>query len=123
MNQITKEALDFVMEAKERFTQDEELTTYRNEEASYIALRGGFREDCMMIYELGNVVGNFVGQLPTQHKVLIDYDDISILKELQQKVTSLFNEYNDSDSEYGKGILDALNVVTKSLSKVKMINK
>ena len=111
MNQITKEALDFVMEAKERFTQDEELTTYRNEEANFIALRSGFREDCMMIYELGNAVGNFVEQLPKQHKVLIDYDEIYKFKEIKERLAKKYeagyiaSEYNDG---YKAALLDVL---------------
>lgn len=121
MNQITPEALEFVEEAKARFTENDDLSTYRNEKSSFIALRSGFRDDCMMVYELGNEVGNFVQQLPTQHKVLVDYDDISTLNELKTKVTNLYNEFTESGGEYGKGVTDSLSVVIKRLDKVKAV--
>ena len=107
MNQITKEALDFVMEAKERFTKDTELTTYRNEEASFIALRSGFRDDCMMVYELGNAVGNFVQQLPQQHKVLVDYDEIYKFEQTKERLVKRY-EAGYASSDYNEGYRAAI---------------
>lgn len=128
MNQISNEALEFVEEAKGRFTGDDDLTTYRNDEESFIALRGGFREDCMTVYELGRPVGNFVEQLPSQHKVLVDYEDYAKLKELKKirrvaecelaRAKTLLN--NGSDMDYNNGFGNAMTTILNEMTKLKI---
>lgn len=86
MNQITKESLDFMNEAREVFEKNLDLTTYRDDNEEFIALRSGLFDDCMMIYELGSQVGNFVNQLPKQHKVSVEYDELETLKKDKKKV-------------------------------------
>lgn len=125
MNQITKEALEFVEEAKKAFTENDDFTTYRNKEENFIALRGGMRDDCMTVYELGDPVGNFVEQLPRQHKVLVDYEDYEKLKKLKkvrslaehelERAKTLLN--NKSDMDYNNGFGSAMAVLLKEMNK------
>jgi hypothetical protein len=86
MNIITKEALEFANEAKTRFEVNPELATYLDKDAGYVALRGGMFDDSMLIYELGNAVGNFVGQLPKQDKVLVDKEDAKKFRNLKSLI-------------------------------------
>lgn len=60
---IKKMHLDFVQEAKEAFETNEKLETYRNEDDSLIALRMGKDRDCVLVYELGECIANFVQQI------------------------------------------------------------
>lgn len=70
---ITSRHLDFVNEAKEAFESNAKLHTYRDEEETLIALRYGEDRDCVLVYELGECVGNFVQQIsPDIRKVLRD---------------------------------------------------
>lgn len=63
--QITNQHLDFMNEAREAFTANEQLETYRNEENfELIALRYGFDRDCIRVFELGQEVALFVQQTP-----------------------------------------------------------
>jgi len=89
MNLISREALDFLEEAKNSFNNNGELITYTDSENEFIALRGGFRENCILIYELNCEVGNFTDQLPSRHKVLVDYDELDDLKKLKDNVENL----------------------------------
>jgi hypothetical protein len=108
MNQITKESLEFMQEAKEAFENNTDLTTYRDDKEEFIALRSGMFDDCIMIYELGSQVGNFVQQLPRQHKVTLDYDEHERLKKTEKAVNlsaSILRKIadltdNDSDIHY-----------------------
>lgn len=124
MNQITVEALEFVNEAKEGFIKNDEITTYTDKEKGFIALRTGFREDCIMVYELGNEVGNFVQQLPNQHKVLVDSEEIETYRKLKEQILpkNIDNVYemitNDKDGkyvEYNRGFVSALELILKTL--------
>lgn len=60
---ITKYHLGFVDEAKEAFETNPKLHTYRNDEETLIALRTGSDKDCILVYELGECIGNFVQQV------------------------------------------------------------
>lgn len=91
MNQISKEALQFLDEAKEAFEKNEDLTTYRNEVENFIALRSGMFDDCIMIYELGSAVGNFVQQLPRQHKILVNYDELEQLRKDKKMLANIIS--------------------------------
>lgn len=63
--QIRKEHLEFLEEAKEVFEQDPFLETWRNKDEDLIALRMGMDRDCVLIYELGTEIANFVQQIKT----------------------------------------------------------
>lgn len=89
MNMITKEALEFLNEAREQLKKNPDYTTYRSEKENFIALRTGFREDCITVYELGSPVGNFAEQLPRQHKVVVDFDQMEMYKKLQEKLEKI----------------------------------
>lgn len=88
MNQIPPEALNFLEEAKRGFNNIETVT-YIDKNKEFIALRTGFREDCLSVYELGNEIGNFTDQLPKQHTVIIDYDELDRYKKLEIKLYKL----------------------------------
>lgn len=89
MNQIRPEALKFLEEAKQSFESNKEYFTYIDKENQYIALRSGFREDCIVIYELSSEVGNFVEQLTPSHTVVVDYDELDELKKIKEKYNKL----------------------------------
>ncbi|WP_137743373.1 hypothetical protein [Robertmurraya siralis] len=91
MNQISKEALDFLQEAKESFEKNPDFTTYRNKKGSFIALRTGMSDDCIMIYELGFAVGNFTQQLPRRNMKLIDYDEYEQLKKDKKMLANIIS--------------------------------
>ena len=56
---IYQDDLDFVKEAAEAFNKNVRWETYRNEEATLIALREGVHRDGMVVYRLGQHVGDF----------------------------------------------------------------
>jgi hypothetical protein len=126
MNQISKEAMDFLNEAREGFSKNSDLTTYRCEEESFIALRGGFSDDCIMVYELGNPVGNFTQQLDKRHKILVDYDEfekykkaIKLIDSQIGKVSDLLEDINlkKENFDHNIGYLKALKEVKGLLTK------
>lgn len=124
MNIITKEALEFVDEAKEAFRNNDDLTTYRNDKETFIALRTGFREDGLMVYELGNPVGNFTEQLPQQHKVLVDYDTLEYHKKLKKHFLVALERAEElisigSDVDFNKGVASTIQTILKSLPDIK----
>ncbi|RKJ71337.1 hypothetical protein D7X33_22405 [Butyricicoccus sp. 1XD8-22] len=88
MNTITPEALEFLEEAKTKF-ENIEAMTYNNNE--FIALRSGFREDSLIVYELGNEVGFFTEVLPSQHTVVVHYDDLILSKKRAEKYDKLLS--------------------------------
>lgn len=62
--QIQDKHLAFMHEAREAFLENDVLDTYRNEEDfDLIALRMGYDRDCILIYELGQGIANFVQQM------------------------------------------------------------
>lgn len=131
MNQISKEALEFVNEAKESFISNEKMVTYTDKEKGYIALRTGFREDCIMVYELGNEVGNFTQQLPSQHKVLVDHDELEIYKRLKNEILPkqivnveemIANDVSGKYVEHNKGFLSAMELILRVLEMEESIN-
>ncbi|WGT37749.1 hypothetical protein QH639_18185 [Lysinibacillus sp. 1 U-2021] len=102
MNQITPEALEFLEEAKKGFDNVDTIT-YINKNKNYIALRSGFREDCLSIYELGNEVGLFTEQLPKQYTVIVDYDELEKLKKYKntvENIKSVLSFYENSLNEH-----------------------
>lgn len=135
MNKISNEALEFLNEAKESFIKNDKMVTYTDKEKGFIALRTGFRDDCIMVYELGNEVGNFVQQLPSQHKVLVDYDEIEIYKKLKEQILPnqinevmniLDNDLSGKYVEHNKGFLSALQLILNTLNtdkEIKQYNK
>jgi hypothetical protein len=73
---ITKSHLDFVQEAKEAFEKNSLLETYRNNHDHLIALRMGADRDCVLIYELGECIANFVQQMepyPKPRKAVMEF--------------------------------------------------
>lgn len=96
MNKISNEALEFLTEAKEQLSKNPETFTYRDNAANFIALRTGLFDNCIMIYELGDEVGNFTEQLPRQNKVLIDYDERENYKNQIEQLKA-FIENNEYD--------------------------
>ncbi|MCM3618722.1 hypothetical protein M3936_14115 [Sutcliffiella horikoshii] len=65
--QITLKHLQFVKEASDAFQIDPVLETYWNKDVyDYMALRFGADRDCVMVYELGGEVANFVQQMDPQ---------------------------------------------------------
>lgn len=64
--QINQEHLNFVEQDRNAFESDIGLYTYRNgttdENVTMIALRYGMDRDCILLYELGECVANFVQQ-------------------------------------------------------------
>lgn len=91
MNQITPEALEFLEEAKKGFDNIETIT-YISKDQDYIALRTGFSEDCLSIYELGNEVGLFTEQLPKQQTVIVEYDELERYKKIEKKLNKLHSD-------------------------------
>jgi hypothetical protein len=88
--QITNTHLAFVEEAKEAFEQFPLYETYMNAEGSFIALRFGADRDCVMVYELGEPIANFVQQMdpcPQPRKVVREFahDMEKLLKENEHK--------------------------------------
>lgn len=62
-NQITKQHLEFVREAKDSFERVLNAETYTNTDETLIALRMGIDRDCVLVYELGDCIANFVQQM------------------------------------------------------------
>lgn len=89
MSYITPEALEFLEEAKKGFN-DIERTTYRNEKEGFIALRNGFMEDGLEIFELGNKVGFFTEQLPQQRTKIIECDELERLRDLEREYRKVY---------------------------------
>ena len=56
---IKRGTIEFVDQAKEVFKRDYNLSTYRDEDEGYIALRVGMFDDCIKVFELGDEVGLF----------------------------------------------------------------
>jgi hypothetical protein len=63
MKDITPRHLVFVDEAAKSFDENPRQETHRSEDNTLIALRMGMDRDCVMVYELGEYVGNFVQQV------------------------------------------------------------
>ena len=65
--QITNQHLNFVEKAKEAFQNNPLLETYRDHpQNEMIALRMGVDRDCVLVFELGEEVANFVQQMDPQ---------------------------------------------------------
>jgi hypothetical protein len=124
MNQITKEALEFLNEAKKQLSENSEWTTYRDENENFIALRTGLFEDSIFVYELGNPVGNFVEQLPRQQKVVIDYDQLEQYKSIGNKILPMLDKVatlltDDPEDDYHYGYKAALEYILKHINSIK----
>lgn len=74
--QITKRHLSFVQEAREAFENNPDWYTYRDAHDSLIALRYGADRDCVLVYELGEEIANFVQQTepcPVPRKPVMEF--------------------------------------------------
>lgn len=116
MAYITPESLQFLEEAKKEF-DNIERTTYRNETEGFIALRTGFMEDGLEIFELGNKVGFFTEQLPRQHTKIIEYDELERLRKLEKEYKKVYKilKYidNNENNPSVKGVLLHCNEIRK----------
>lgn len=75
-SQINNSHLAFMQEAKNQFEKDPLAETYRNPDETMIALRIGVDRDCILIYELGDGIANFVQQISPQsspRKLLLEF--------------------------------------------------
>jgi hypothetical protein len=75
-DQITPNHLEFLELAKNAFQENSIWETYRNPHYPYIALRMGMDRDCVLVYELGDFVTNFVQQMepaPGPRKVVSQF--------------------------------------------------
>ncbi|TMU85511.1 hypothetical protein FGG79_09825 [Bacillus sp. BHET2] len=74
---ITSTHLDFLDEAREAFMKNEILETYWDKDTfDLIALRFGMDRDCVLVYELGEEIANFVQQmepLPRPRKSVMEF--------------------------------------------------
>ncbi|MGA4718835.1 hypothetical protein [Fictibacillus nanhaiensis] len=75
--QITKNHLAFMKEARKAFEESNLLETYCNkEEFDLIALRYGMDRNCIQVYEIGEDIANFVQQMepaPKPRKPLMQF--------------------------------------------------
>lgn len=117
MNAITKESLEFLEDAKQSFLKEDQQTTYSNDE--FIALRTGFREDCISIYKLDGEVGMFTEQLPSQHKVLVDYEELNKVEKLKDILKESSIEIgSDGYKKEFNSALKIINNITKYLDGI-----
>lgn len=117
MNQISNEALLFLEEAKQSFIDNPKWSTYRSKVYPFIGLRGGFREDCISVYELGSEVGQFTEVLPRQHLAFVEYDELEKYKDLVDRI----NLTIEVRSIFEVGAYDrALNDILKELNKINL---
>ena len=104
------------------------MTTYRNEKEEFIALRGGFLDRSMTVYELGKSVGYFIEQLPSQHKELVDYEDYEKLKEYK-KIRGFAEERlmvskdlmsEGTNADFNRGYSNAMTNLLSEMTKLKI---
>lgn len=98
--QITKRHLSFVQEAKEAFENNPDWYTYRDAHDSLIALRYGANRDCVLVYELGEEIANFVQQMepcqvPRKPVMEFAYD-----MEKQLKVNDFKGGWSNENHDY-----------------------
>jgi len=118
MNQISNEALEFLEYAKKEFTDNPKWSTTRD--GQFIGLRGGFREDCITVYELGNEVGQFTEVLPRQHLTFVEYDELVKYKDLVDRIKRTLEVRSIFEvSAYD----EALNVILEELNKINLETK
>lgn len=96
--QINKGHLAFVEEAKQAFQSNDRLETYRNEIGEYIALRYGRDRDCIMVYELGQPIANFVQQCEKRPAVRNELDWFS--RQMEQQLQSNEHKGGWQDSTF-----------------------
>ena len=115
MNQISNEALLFLEEAKQSFIDNPKWSTVKDN--GFIGLRGGFREDCISVYELGNEVGQFTEVLPRQHLTFVEYDELEKYKALVDRIGRTLEVRGLFETNaYDK----ALNDILKELNKINL---
>lgn len=122
MNQISNEALLFLEEAKQSFTENPKWSTVKDN--GFIGLRGGLREDCISVYELGNEVGQFTAVLPRQHLTFVEYDELekfNVIKEniIKTAKTRMYMTTGDTNY-YDLGYTSALEAVLRELNKINL---
>lgn len=74
--QITKRHLDFVGVAKGVFEDEPLRETCRSDDDTLIALRMGMDRDCVEVWELGDIIANFVQQMepcPMPRKIVREF--------------------------------------------------
>lgn len=104
LNNITVEALEFLEEAKKAFESNYKMITYRNKNDEFIALRNGFNETIIDVYEISQPVGRFTDQLPSQYTETVLTDELDKLKETAKSVEKLkrvldynYEKYKDNE--------------------------
>ncbi|QBL97950.1 hypothetical protein EauM23_00057 [Exiguobacterium phage vB_EauM-23] len=65
--------LEFVTEAVKAFEENPRWETYRNKENTLIALRDGRNRDELVVYRLGEEVGEFVGMMRPGPELIIKH--------------------------------------------------
>ncbi|MGG4548289.1 hypothetical protein ABER02_10875 [Rossellomorea marisflavi] len=88
-SQINTSHLAFLREAKDQFEKSPIAETYRSPDDTMIALRLGVDRDCILIYELGDEIANFVQQISSQsspRKLLFEFSNNM---EIQMKANKL----------------------------------
>lgn len=110
--QITKQHLAFVQEAKEVFEDNPLRETCRSDDDSLIALRMGMDRDCVEVWELGENIANFVQQMEPCPKPRKAVQDFAHDMEKQLKV-------NDHKGGWGREHHDYLrNQIGKNYAKL-----
>jgi hypothetical protein len=112
--QITKTHLAFVEEASDAFENNPNWYTYINADDSLIALRYGSDRDCVLVYELGFKIANFVQQMdpcPVPRKSVMEFAHDM---EKQLKVNDHKGSWNREHHEF------LLNEIYKNLSKLQV---
>jgi hypothetical protein len=83
---ITSTHLDFLDEAREAFMKNEILETYWDKDTfDLIALRFGMDRDCVLVYELGEEIANFVQQMNPAPKPRAEIRNFSYSMERKMK--------------------------------------
>ena len=68
---IFKEDLAFVKEAASAFEKTPRWETYRNNDNTLIALRTGWDRDELIVFRLGEEVGEFVGMMEASPHLVV----------------------------------------------------
>jgi len=92
--------LNFLEEAKSAFQETSGFHTYRNEGDDLLALRTGMDRDCVMVYELGDCVGNFVNQLAPLPDPRHEVTDFSQVMEIRLKLNERKGHWGNEHHEF-----------------------
>lgn len=122
VQQIEKRHLEFVEEAKKAFEKDSGMYTFRDGthegNDTLVALRYGMDRDCILVYELGECIANFVQQTkpcPSPRTSVINFASDM---EAQLKVNEHKGGWGNSTEAYLIACLEGnLNALDNELSK------